>query len=296
MSKKAAKITATYFISFLVAFLVIGGVGLIIMNRYSETQAERMAQTTAATQENNIPGEIDSMTVFGVYDGAQRPSGVCFYLFRFSAPQNRLSVVPLHSDMAVGEQTLYDAYRSGTVVTARDALQNEFGIPIERYMMITGSAFDIFSESCGNITYDVPYNLVYSSADPNENTIIRAGSQILDTKSLRKVLIYPEYKGGEEERIQTMGALTVELMNSGCRAAFRSNLRDVYDQLTNAGAATDISTYDFEDMKPAVDYVLERSSSPVQLLLPSGVYDEQNRYVVDRSFADALPRWFGLEE
>lgn len=296
MSKKAAKITATYFITFLSAFLVIGGVGLIIMNRYSQSQAERMSQTSAAAQENYIPGETDSMTVFGMYDGAQRPSGVCFFLFRFSGPQNRLHVVPLHSDMAVGSSTLYDTYREGTVATARDALQSELGIPIEKYMMITGTGFDVFSDNCGNITYEVPYNLVYSSSDPDDNTIIRAGSQILDTKSLRKVLIYPEYKGGEEERIQTMGSLTVELINNGCRASFRSNLRDVYDQLTNAGSATDISIYDFDDVKPAVDYVLDRSTSPAQILLPSGVYDEGGRYVLDRSFVDALPRWFGLEE
>ena len=288
---KTVKIIITYVLTFLAAFAVIGGTGLIIMNRYKAAQSERAAETTAETSDP-IPGDIDRMIALIAYDGAARFDGVCFYIMGFVAEEDKLYIVPLHSDLEVNGRTLYDVYAEGGIVSAKDGLNNILPVTIDQYMVINHSGFNIFSEACGNISYDVPYHLINSSQNQYENTLIKEGIQILDTSNLSKVLIFPGYNNGEDERVQTMGTLTVELINAGCKSTFRSNLRDFYDQLVEAGCATNISSYDFDDVKPAWDYVLQRSVSPAQLLLPSGSYNESERYVMDADFVDALPRFF----
>ncbi|MBQ5330261.1 MAG: hypothetical protein J6F31_03290 [Oscillospiraceae bacterium] len=296
MSKKTFKIIITYVLAFFTALAVIGGAGLILINRYQAEQTEKNSAKTAEEDSSFIPGELDSMTVLGVYDASQRPSGVCFVLFRLSAEQQKLYVTPLHSDLETGGSSLYDVYTAGGITAARDVLEQVLKIGIDKYMLITSQSFSIFSDSCGNISYNVPYNLIYTSADPDENTIIREGSLILDTKNLRRVLTFPEYTDGEEERMLILGNLTVELINNGCRSTFRSNREDVYNSLVAAGAATDISIYDMQDISPATDYILERSKSPASLLLPSGGYNEEGRYEPEPSFLEALPRWYGIKE
>ncbi|MBQ4485889.1 MAG: hypothetical protein K6G68_02040 [Oscillospiraceae bacterium] len=288
MAKKGIKIAATYFITFFVTLVIIGGVGFVIMNRYAQTQAAKNSDTTETDLSYNE--EDMGMTVLGVYDGAERESGVCFYIFHLSGIQEKLYVMPLHADLAVGSQTLYSLYREGGVTAVQGALSGALKLNVEKYIMITGQGFNNFSEACGNISYVVPYNLLYSGED--ESIIVKEGEQILDTKNLRKVLTFPEYKDGEEERVHVMGGLAVDLINNGCTSTFRSNLDDVYESLINAGSITNISEYDFNDIQPATKHIIRLNSAPATLLLPSGSYDENGHFVMDSGFIDSLPSRF----
>ncbi|MBP5580505.1 MAG: hypothetical protein J6X85_01725, partial [Ruminococcus sp.] len=219
----------------------------------------------------------------------------CFVLFRFLPSQSKLVVVPLQPEIVTnGGGTLYDLYRSGGAQAVKRGLETLTGFPVDKYIALDDTNFGTFSNLCGNISFNIPYNLIYESEDASENIVLKAGEQMLDNKTLRKVLIFPIYNGGEEYRATIVGEIVCGMIDNGAKGIFRSAPESVYTELANSGADMDISIYDYRDSEEAIKYVLDRNNSPSQLVIPSGVYTDQG-YVLDDAFIEALPRYFGME-
>ncbi|MBQ5333291.1 MAG: hypothetical protein J6K92_08550 [Oscillospiraceae bacterium] len=108
-------------------------------------------------------------------------------------------------------------------------------------------------------------------------------------------MCYPDYTGGEEYRAKVVGTLAAELLNSGCRGILQDGLDSVFSEIINSDIETDITRYDYDEDKPAIEYVLGNSTSPAQLVIPSGSYNENGCYQLDDVFVDSLPRWFAME-
>ena len=75
----------------------------------------------------------------------------------------------------------------------------------------------------------------------------------------------------------------------------RDGLDSVFTSVINSDLETDITKYDYDEAKPAIEYVLDATSTPAQVVIPSGVYDDSKMYVLDDSFVQALPRWFSMD-
>ena len=213
MSKRTAKIAATYFITIFVALLVIGGTGFFLLRPYLTDSGVKDdlsgikpdgSQTVTTASEEYAPSYADSKTVLAIYDAEKRSSAVCFVLARFVPAENKLVIVPLQSDIkaeADGKaNTIYEFYRLGGASDAKKAITAATGIEIDRYMKFSKDSFTLFSNFVGNVDYEVPYNLVYENETTGESTIIKSGRQTLDSGTLRKVLTFPNFKGGEEYR------------------------------------------------------------------------------------------------
>lgn len=302
MSKKSAKIAVTYFTTIIASLAVVGGVSWFMLGPYLMGEAPKTPdvplQTTApapaaVNTSEYVPSIEDAQTVLGIYDAGDRSSAVTFVLFRFLPSETKLMVVPLRSDILSreGTATIYDLYRSGGAQFVCRTIEGIIGYPVNKYVCLTDSSFQSFSDMCGSVTFDIPYNLIYESDNFNDNTVIKAGEQILDSRTLRKVLIYPNYTGGEEYRSTVVGELVVAMMNNGSKGVFSTSLESVYDELANSDALMDISRYDFLDIQPAIEYTLAHNSAPAQLVLPSGTQTDAG-CVLDESFLEALPRYF----
>ncbi len=307
MSKKSAKLALTYFLTILFALVLIGGAGYFLL-KYYFTGGEKESgikpaapaeQTTVIDMKNFVPDDSHCQTILFIYEPEKRMTAVCFVLARFVPTENKAVVVPLQSDICTtldGQaNTLYEFYRLNGTSGAKRAVEEATGVGIDRYMKFTKESFTIFSDLMGNINFDVPYNLVYDNEETGESTIVKSGEQILDSTLLRKVLTYPNYKGGEEYRAKVVGTIAVSLVNSGSKTILRDSFDTVFTDIINSDVETDITRYDYDEKKPAVDYVLANTDSPAQLVIPSGIYNENNCYVLDDNFIQALPRWFCLE-
>ena len=108
-------------------------------------------------------------------------------------------------------------------------------------------------------------------------------------------LLIPNFKGGEEYRAKVVGTIAVDLINSGASGMLRDGLDSVFTSVINSDLETDITKYDYDEAKPAIEYVLDATSTPAQVVIPSGVYDDSKMYVLDDSFVQALPRWFSMD-
>lgn len=307
MSKKTAKIAATYFITIIAALAVIGGAGYFVLTSYlngssvdeSSIKPSASEEDPSALSEDYEPAEADGQTLLAVYEPEKRSTAACFVLARFVPTENKVVIVPLQTDICTTldgkSNTLYEFYRLGGIPDAKRAAEQSTGIKIDKYIKFTESSFVTFSNFMGNVNYDVPYNLIYENESTGESTIIKSGDQTLDSTSLRKILTFPNFKGGEEYRAKVVGALAVDLINSGSRGILKDALDTVFTDVINSDIETDITRYDYDEKKAAIQYVLNNSDSPAQLVIPSGTYNENNCYVLDETFIQALPRWFYME-
>ncbi|MCM1525263.1 MAG: LCP family protein [Ruminococcus sp.] len=307
MSKKSAKIAATYFITIIAALAIIGGAGYFLLTSYlngssvdeSAIKPSSSEEAPSVLSEDYEPSEADGQTLLAVYEPEKRSTAACFVLARFVPTENKVVIVPLQTDICTTldgkSNTLYEFYRLGGIPDAKRAAEQSTGIKIDKYIKFTESSFVTFSNFMGNVNYDVPYNLIYENESTGESTIIKSGDQTLDSTSLRKILTFPNFKGGEEYRAKVVGALAADLINSGSKGILKDALDTVFTDVINSDIETDITRYDYDEKKAAIQYVLNNSDSPAQLVIPSGTYNENNCYVLDETFIQALPRWFYME-
>ncbi|MGN0665309.1 MAG: LCP family protein [Huintestinicola sp.] len=308
MSKKSAKIGLTYFITIIASLLLIGGLGYVILDSYlnSEQESElakisevgNVQVTTAANSGEYAPTENDARTLLVVCSYDKKITDTCIAVIRFIPTQNKAVVMPLQTDICTevnGKQnTIYEFYRIGGAGDLKTAVEEALQVSIDKYIVFSDESFSSFTDYMGNISYNVPYNLI-NDTDSTEPYIIKSGDQILDSTTLRRVLTFPLYKQGEEYRAKVVGTVFTELLNSGSRGILRSSLDTVFSNTINSDIETDITKYDYEESKPAMEYVLSKTTSPFQLVIPSGAYNENNCYVLDDTFVQAVPRWFGIE-
>ena len=305
MSKRSAKIAATYFLTIIISILLIGGIGYLVITKYLNREPETggmeeiIQDDAAGIQAEYVPEQGDGKTLLVIYENENKQSSTSFVLARFAPAGNKVVIVPLQTDIACEmngvSNTLYEFYRLGGTSDAKKAVEKITGLTIDKYMKFSKDSFTLFSNFMGNVDYDIPYNLFINNAATGESTVIRSGNQILDTNTLRKVMCYPDYTGGEEYRAKVVGTLAADLLNSGCRGILQDGLDTVFSDIINSDIETDITRYDYDEDKPAIEYVLDNSTSPAQLVIPSGSYNENGCYQLDDVFIDALPRWFLME-
>ncbi|MDY3792491.1 MAG: LCP family protein [Oscillospiraceae bacterium] len=305
MSKRSAKIAATYFLTIIISLLLIGGGGYLFITKYLEKEPETdgmddiVMQDSSAQNAEYAPVFGDGRTVLFIYEAEKSQTSTSFLLARFAPADNKAVLVPLQTDIACElngtANTLYEFYRLGGTTEAKKAVEKFTGLTVDKYLKFSKDSFTLFSDFMGNVDYDIPYNLIIENPSTGESTVIKSGNQLLDSNTLRKVMCYPDYNGGEEYRAKVVGNLAAELLNSGCRGILRDGLDTVFTDIINSDIETDITKYDYEEDKPAINYVLENTSAPAQLVIPSGSYNENGCYQLDEVFVDALPRWFAME-
>lgn len=306
MAKKKTKIAVTYFVTILVSLGLIGTVGYFALTAYLDSSNKKQDSSikpaeviNTQNQDEYEPSLLDARTVLVAYEPEKRLTASCFILARFLPTENKLVLMPLQSDICTvvdgTSNTLYEFYRLNGITGAVRAVESALDIHVDKYIRFTTDSFTVFSNFMGNVNFEIPYNMVYDN--PNgESTVLKAGDQMLDSVTLRKVLTYPNFTGGEEYRARVTGSIAVLLMNSGCRGILQDGLEAVFNEIVNSDAETDITRYDYEESREAIKFVLSKNDSPAQLLIPSGVYNENNCYVLDDSFVESVPQWFGIED
>lgn len=308
MAKKSTKIALTYFITIITSLAVVGGVAYFMLGPYitgDNTKSSGMSGITPAISDENkmqstdadyIPTAEDNQTIMFIYEAEKLQTSVSFVIARFVPAEEKLVIVPLQTDIRAEidgkANTLYEFYRLGGSGDLKTAVENALDIKIDKYLKFTRSSFTEFSNMMGNIKFNVPYNLIYEGG--SEDIVIKQGEQILDSGALRKVICFPKYDGGEEYRARVVGTIACSLINAGADGIFQESYENVFTDVINSDIETDITKYDFDDKKNAIEYVLKNNTSPAELVVPSGEYDEDNCYVLDEAFIEAISSWLYL--
>lgn len=310
MAKKSSKIVLTYIITIIFTLVVTT---IICYFAYSSIFLDEN-DNKSSDNINNIqlepmtvlgdytPSAADARTILLILDAEKRESGSCFLIARFIPTESQFVFLPIPSNTVAAvdgeEDTIYNIYRNGGTKKAVSAAESCLNLKIDKYIKFNRSSFSTIADIFGGIDYDIPYNLVYDNPDTGESTVLKSGRQFLDSTNLRKVLTYPNYTQGEEYRARCLGVAVNDLVTKGTsnQTSFANNLDDYFVTVINADIDTDITAYDYDEVKKAMKYVIKNSNSISTFILSSGTTDEDGRYILDEKFLATLSQLLALGE
>ena len=301
MAKKSTKIALTYFITIIVTFIVIGGLGYLLLQYLQNPHANSTEEVTISPmdqQQGYVPTNANNVSTLFIFDSEKRLSGTCFMLIRTVATERKLVLMPLPADTAAtadgSENSLYEFYRLGGAQKAVSAAENCTGTKIDYYMKLNNDSFSTVVAIFGGIDVNIPYNLVYTNPDTGEETIYREGSTYADADVLRKILTYPVYTAGEEYRAKILGVTISDMINKNVTSGFSSHVDDYFSTLINSSVETNFTAYDYEEQSEALKYVASSNERIAQIVTVTGAYNENNLFALDENFVRAIPEWLGL--
>ena len=301
MAKKSSKIALTYFITIIVTFIVIGGLGYMLLQYLqnpTEKDAEEVSIMPIDNQQGYVPAEKNNVSTLFIFDSEKRLSGTCFMLVRAVATERKLVIMPLPSDTAAtldgSENSLYEFYRLSGTQKAVSAVESFTGTKIDYYMKLNNESFTSLVAVFGGIDVNIPYNLVYTNPDTGEETIYREGSTYADYNVLRKILTYPLYTAGEEYRAKILGVTASDLINKNVTGSFSSHVDDYFSTVINSPVETNFTAYDYEEHSEALKYIASSNERIAQLVTVTGAYNDNNFFELDANFVRAIPEWLSL--
>lgn len=303
MAKKGTKIALTYFITIIVSILLIGGVAVFLFSRATHKGPSvadiEVTSSTENVSEEYAPSMLDNQTTLFILDAEDRISGSAFVLTRLLPSQTKLLIVPLQSDTMITlngeEKTLYDHYLTGGVSYARRAVESLCDVSVDKYMKFDKFSFENFVAHFTIVNYTVPYDLIYENEKTGETTVLREGGQAMDPTSMRKLFTYPEFSNGETARNTVIGTIVTEFINSSKDTRFESGIDPIVETVLQSGVDTDITVYDYEFKKEAMQYTIENSNKLAELVMPTGNYDENGAYRLDADFIKSLRSLFAVD-
>lgn len=301
MASKGTKIALTYVITILLTLLIIGGLGLWLLDEIMSPKEEEKTTIDLEqmmTVDDYVPVAENNKTTLVIFDSEKRMSGCSFMLVRMIANERFMTIMPIPADTCatVGStvDSLYEFYRLGGIPDAVDAVEAATGVEIDYYLKLNNESFSAVVDIFGGVDFHVPYNLEYSNPDTGEETIFREGDSYLDSRDLRKIITYPLYNSGEEYRAKMTGVAVSDLINRNVAPGFSNYVDDYFSTIINSTVETNFTAYDYETQSDAIKYVTESDEKVCQLLTVTGAYNENSLFVLDENFLKSLPERFRL--
>ena len=147
MSKRSAKIAATYFLTIIISLVLIGGGGYLVISKYLNSSSDKSSidniviDDGASQNAEYSPVFGDGRTVLFIYEAEKSQTSTSFLLARFAPADNKAVLVPLQTDIACEldgtANTLYEFYRLGGTSSAKRAVEKFTGLTVDRYLKFT---------------------------------------------------------------------------------------------------------------------------------------------------------------
>ena len=141
MASKGAKIALTYVITIVLTLVIIGGLGLWLLDEIMAPKEEKKPEIQIEqmmTADDYVPVFEDSKTTLIIFDSEKRMSGCCFMLARMIAEERYITLMPIPSDTyaKVGstEDSIYEFYRLGGIKDAVEAVEAATGVKTDYYL------------------------------------------------------------------------------------------------------------------------------------------------------------------
>ncbi len=280
--KKKGHVAIPFLIAFLCSVLVIGGIALIITHKLDAEDPVREMQTNLKkpTAENNV-------TILFILDEPADPEPYTFLVMRMLPAQKQIMLVSMPSNMLAvvdGEQdTLAGFYQNGGTQQAKQALLNEAGLTIDRYMVMDSKAFQKIADIFAGAYYLVPANTngFTDSAEP----------QYLGASQMEKLITYPMFEEGQSQRSVVTADLICEMINQADYERIIPSMDSNFKIIANM-VDTDISSIDYDNEKDALKYMFKYGSEYAVFWIATGLEDATGVFVLGDSFENAVAEFF----
>jgi anionic cell wall polymer biosynthesis LytR-Cps2A-Psr (LCP) family protein len=292
MARKGLKLGATYLIVFIVTLFLFGFIGMVYIDMLTQTGSADDDQSDRASSADFMPTSADSRTVLAIVDLGNSQSSVSFMLMRFLPANSETVFLPIPANLYVDdggtETNLYRIYSDGSAAAVKQVIADTFGITVDKYVIFNAESFGKFCELMGSTEYDIPFDMETADGIP-----VPAGPSLLERVSMRAVLTYSGYKGGEEERARRFSDIVTSMLNRELTSNFVQFMDKVFfDTIDDIN--TDISNLDYEESRQALSYTFSHTDRFCRQVFSSGTYSEQGNFIIEPASVTAVQTWFEL--
>ena len=237
MARKKGSIAIPFLLTFLISLIIIGGGALYVYNNIMNNKGD--TTTASEVSDEYVPAEDMRCTTLFILDldDPGMSVDVTMMLVRAIPDRQHFVCVPIATNMVatVGEKkaTVGEFYQSGGAISAREAISGTLGIPIDRYMKMNDNAFQKICSIFGGVNYTISAGMQGFSE----------GQQYLTSEQIQKLLTYPFYEAGEEQRMSSASSLITAMINQSSGSRIAETLDSTFNTLVNI-TETDMTAID----------------------------------------------------
>lgn len=212
---------------------------------------------------------------------------------RFMPSAQQLVVIPVSPYTDCGGQSLGAIYSSSGISDMTAKTGELLHITIDKYMTMTDSTFtDIANIMGASIVTLVDDAMLYDRTN-DEYIYYSKGDRVAFDGAMALQLLSYDFPGGHATNMKISGEIAAALINTffSHTESSQNNIDAIFKK-QYADANTNMSTDEYNQMKSAIIYVIENSSSPSYSLTPTGGWSDDGLFTIDSAFISQLDGYF----
>ena len=206
-------------------------------------------------KDNSVTSEISKQAdknvnvLLCVVDEDNKDVAPQFLLVNFDFDVRTIAVteVPANVKLIGTEKTdtVQKLFDYGAARYVRDAIVNNYGIKVQRFMKCSMTEVEQFVDSLGGIDYNIPKQMQFKNEDGNLVTNLVKGMQKLNGNQYCQYLRYDNW-GSAAEKAKKREEIFIALLNEYCPTLNSENILKIYKKVAN-NIDTDISIVEMND-------------------------------------------------
>lgn len=272
-NKKSGRIAVPFLITIFIGLIIVGGAALFIYNYFGfgkEEKPSKPPERTASTATYE-----DSHTVLFILDVPEEKCSATYVLMRSVPKEKKLLFVGIPSNTIAivdGKQaSLADSYARGGASSAVNFSEQALGVSIDRYMTFNSEAFQKLCDIVGGVSYTVTVDI--GGMEKNKE-------QYLIGSKIQKLITYPLYSKGEQERAYTASSIISSMINQADGPRLASNLDGSFNTIINM-VTSDITSVDYKNRKNGIKDMLNNGTTISRFRILEGE-ENSGEFIIDK--------------
>ncbi|MEE1002852.1 MAG: LCP family protein [Acutalibacteraceae bacterium] len=260
-SEKDGKIKAMRIILciLLAAVIVAGGIYTFMYVKNIEKE-HALSGKTAQTQAYNVN------LLICVRDEDNDDIDPQFLLIGFDGESKTITVseIPTGFKLIGTEKTdtALNLFNYGSARYLRDALVNNFGINVQRFISLKLSEVETFVDKLGGVDYEIKAKMQFKNKEGNLVTNLVKGKQKLNGNQFCQYIRYDNWKNNAEKREKRVDLL-VALLNEHCAELDGDTILSIYKSISN-NLETDVSIVEVNDFGLQFNTLFKRENPAIR--------------------------------
>ncbi len=238
-SSNESKIKSGRIMAVLWILLGVVIVAAIVFSFFFVKNLEKGNEKEQLSKEQNLIANV----LICISDNENKSVKEQFVLVGFNSKEKRISITEIPSKTKIKgvekTATAQKMFEYGGGKYLREALQNCYGIKINKYLSCDMAEVEIFVDKLGGVDYNIKSKMKQQNSDGNLITNLVKGKQSLNGNQYCQFLRYNSWKNGksaEKERAKILKAL----INSYNKTITSEDILAIYEKISNK-FDTDIS-------------------------------------------------------
>ncbi len=264
-AQKGGKIAIPFLVTTLVSLILIGIPALYYYDKIT-TRNEEIKNSN--NTDEYVPEASDSGNMLFVLDFKDDNLVNTYFVLRSVPLTRKFTLVPLlNSTEVTGEgktQTLDEFYVNQGISSAEKAIEQTFGITIDKYFKLDDISFQKLCDIFGGASYNVPSGLKG----------FNAGEQYLSSEQIQNIITHYAF-ADEEQRVYYAGGILTAMINQTLGERIAGSIDANFNSFMNVVQETDITSIDYTSARPDIIYMFEEDKYTAQFKNPAGNWEDK---------------------